>query len=50
MTWCVSPDCEVGKHRACVGEAWDDVADGPAECRCVCHAAAAASDADAAAA
>lgn len=28
------PDCERGKHDACVGEAWDRETDSPAICRC----------------
>lgn len=35
----VSPDCRAGKHGACVGDAWDDVLDAPAECSCDCHGA-----------
>lgn len=33
----VSPDCRDGKHRACIGDAWNDAEDGPDECRCSCH-------------
>ena len=33
----VSPDCRDGKHRACVGDAWDVEADTPADCECDCH-------------
>ena len=33
----LSPDCRVGSHRACTGDAWDHVADGPAVCPCECH-------------
>lgn len=28
------PDCRDGKHGACVGEAWDDAKDAPADCQC----------------
>jgi hypothetical protein len=30
----VCPDCEVGKHLACIGSAWDHVKDEPAVCSC----------------
>jgi hypothetical protein len=34
----LSPDCRDGnKHRACVGTAWDDVADELTNCGCSCH-------------
>ena len=33
----IDPDCRDGKHRACLGETWDDVYDRPAECGCPCH-------------
>jgi len=32
----VSPECRDGKHAACVGEAWDDLADEQADCGCTC--------------
>jgi hypothetical protein len=28
------PDCEAGKHLACVGSAWDHLLDVPAVCSC----------------
>lgn len=37
-----SPDCQAGKCRACVGEAWDEAADAPVPCPCTCHDRAAA--------
>lgn len=37
-----SPDCQVGKHAACSGGAWDEIRDEPAPCPCLCHAPAAA--------
>lgn len=34
----ISPDCRDGnKHRACIGDAWDEHTDGPARCACDCH-------------
>lgn len=34
----VSPDCrDEFKHRACTGDAWNDVEDRPARCECPCH-------------
>lgn len=33
----VSPDCREAKHRACSGDAWDDIEDRPAACECPCH-------------
>lgn len=33
----VSPDCRDGKHRACIGDAWNDARDEPDECDCICH-------------
>ncbi len=34
----LSPDCRDGnKHHACIGRAWDDVADGEVPCDCPCH-------------
>jgi len=33
----VSPDCEVLKHDACTGDAWDEVADRIDSCFCPCH-------------
>jgi len=35
--WPVSPDCQQGKHVACVGQAWDEPTDSPAPCACPCH-------------
>ena len=32
-----SPDCDVAKHTACSGDAWDHEADLPARCACGCH-------------
>jgi hypothetical protein len=32
-----SPDCEVGKHTACAGDAWDDTRDALTDCCCTCH-------------
>lgn len=32
-----SPDCRVGKHTACSGDAWDEVADRLDSCFCPCH-------------
>lgn len=32
-----SPDCSVGKCRACPGTAWDHTADAPTDCTCGCH-------------
>jgi hypothetical protein len=37
MLTAIDPDCRAGKHRACLGEAWDDVNDKPARCDCPCH-------------
>lgn len=34
----MDPDCVAGKHHACLGTAWDDARDVPAECTCACHA------------
>lgn len=34
---CTSPDCGVGKHDACNGDAWDHSKDEPTVCVCVCH-------------
>lgn len=34
MPRAVCPDCEQGKHGACVGDAWDDFTDQPAICSC----------------
>jgi len=34
-----SPDCRVGKHRACTGDGWDHNQDAPAPCSCACHKA-----------
>ncbi len=33
-----SPDCKVGKHDACSGDAWDDAGDCLVPCDCRCHA------------
>lgn len=33
----VSPDCRVGKCRACAGLAWDMAADDTVLCACTCH-------------
>jgi hypothetical protein len=33
----LSPDCGVGKHRACRGDAWNFAADCPTPCGCHCH-------------
>jgi hypothetical protein len=33
----VSPDCLVGKHQACSGDAWDNKRDEGCACRCECH-------------
>jgi hypothetical protein len=33
----VNPDCAVGKHQACAGDAWDEVLDAPTVCTCLCH-------------
>lgn len=30
----ICPDCEVGKHLACTGGAWDHLLDAPAVCSC----------------
>jgi hypothetical protein len=30
----VCPDCRDGKHKACVGSAWDNDEDQPAVCSC----------------
>lgn len=35
-----SPDCAQGKHKACLGDAWDFDADVRAACACGCHGAA----------
>lgn len=32
-----SADCRDGKHRACIGDAWDVENDIPADCTCACH-------------
>lgn len=37
----LSPDCSAGeKHRACIGTAWDLMADELTNCTCWCHEAA----------
>ncbi|GAA2577652.1 hypothetical protein GCM10009862_16200 [Microbacterium binotii] len=33
----IDPDCRDGKHRACLGNAWDDENDKPTDCGCPCH-------------
>lgn len=33
----LNPDCEQGKHRACAGDAWDEVDDELTDCSCECH-------------
>jgi hypothetical protein len=33
----INPDCHVGKHDACNGDAWNAVYDGPDDCDCECH-------------
>lgn len=33
----LNPDCREGKHKACRGDAWDNVLDEPADCGCECH-------------
>lgn len=33
----LNPDCAVGKHPACNGDAWDFGADTPCQCECECH-------------
>lgn len=33
----VNPDCSVGKHHACRGDAWDYTADQSTDCTCSCH-------------
>jgi len=33
----LSPDCEVAKHTACSGDAWDLLADEVTACTCACH-------------
>lgn len=30
----ICPDCRDGKHGACIGQAWDDETDSPADCQC----------------
>lgn len=35
--YAISPDCQAGKHTACVGEAWDVTEDAPTGCECDCH-------------
>jgi len=34
-----SPDCQVGKHPACAGEALDERSDEIVPCNCACHPA-----------
>lgn len=34
----LNPDCTVGKHPACRGDAWNNDDDGPTSCACSCHA------------
>lgn len=38
----MNPDCRAGKHVACAGDAWDEVADELTACGCACHDQAAA--------
>lgn len=33
----IDPDCRDGKHRACIGIAWDDNFDHIVDCECPCH-------------
>jgi hypothetical protein len=33
----LNPDCRDGKHRACRGDAWDDIRDTATLCTCGCH-------------
>ncbi|WP_181131604.1 hypothetical protein [Rathayibacter sp. AY2B5] len=33
----LNPECEVGKHGACHGDAWNQETDEPADCTCTCH-------------
>jgi hypothetical protein len=37
MTVHLSPDCEVLKHTACSGDAWDLDTDQATPCTCPCH-------------
>lgn len=37
MSTPMNPDCRDGKHRACAGDAWDEVADVATPCACPCH-------------
>ena len=37
MTVLIDPDCVAGKHTACLGNAWDNESDMPADCECPCH-------------
>ena len=38
MTDILSPDCRDGnKHRACLGDAWNNTTDQPCACECACH-------------
>lgn len=32
-----NPDCAVGKHPSCSGDAWDNETDQPVPCGCTCH-------------
>lgn len=34
----IDPDCRDGKHRACIGAAWDEMGDHIVDCECECHA------------
>lgn len=34
----VSPDCRIGKHLSCSGDAWCDAFDEASDCYCECHA------------
>lgn len=33
----MNPDCRVGKHPACNGDAWDFDKDDSTNCTCECH-------------
>jgi hypothetical protein len=33
----VDPDCQGGKHKACLGETYDELLDKWVECGCPCH-------------
>lgn len=42
----ISPDCQYGKHSACIGRAWDFDADVETVCACECHDAQDLSDSE----